>query len=363
MKKHVAFILICVLSLSLFPVTGSAASLSAESAVLIEAESGKIIFSHNYDKRLGMASTTKIMTGLVAVENSSPDDLIEVDERAVGIEGSSVYLERGERLTVRQLVYSLLLQSANDAAEALAYHVSGGIAEFAEMMNARACEIGLTSTHFTNPHGLYDENHYTTAYELALITREALKNETFREIVATKSYTFSSESKTRTIVNHNRLLKTYEGCIGVKTGFTKATGRCLVSAAQRDGVTLICVTLNAPDDWNDHRKLLDLGFETCERRTLAEEGGIRIPVCVTGSDSDCVYAVNRDRAELTLLEKNADVRMKVYTDRFLFAPVKKGEKIGYCAFETDGEIIATLDLYADRDANEKNARRKFLGVF
>ena len=236
--------------------------LSAESAILMDASDGSVLYEKNAHARKGMASTTKIMTALVAAQSMPLDKNILIPKEAVGIEGSSVYLTEGESLTVRQLLYALLLSSANDAATALAIASAGSVESFAEKMNLFAKELGLSDTHFINPHGLYHEDHYTTAFELALITAAALRNTTVKEIVSTykTDIPLGNEKKGRLLVNHNKLLKLYEGAIGVKTGFTKKTGRCLVSAAERDGLTLIAVTLNAPDDWNDHIKMLDHGF-------------------------------------------------------------------------------------------------------
>ena len=206
-------------------------SVSAKSAVLINAEDNGIIFSHNCNEKLPMASTTKIMTALVALENCPLDEKIIVDASAVGVEGSSVYLQKGEVLTLRQLLYALLLQSANDAATAIAVHVGGDVEGFARMMNEKAQKLGLHNTHFTNPHGLDDENHYTTAYELALVASAALKNPEFQKIVSTVKTEIPKGNEARYLVNHNRLLREYDGCIGVKTGFTRRCGRCLVSVS------------------------------------------------------------------------------------------------------------------------------------
>ena len=210
-------------------------SLSAASAILCDGVSGASLAEKNADARLPMASTTKIMTGLLAIERLSPDAEITVPPQAVGIEGSSVYLFAGERISVRTLLYALLLSSANDAAVALALTVSGSVEAFADLMNARGAELGLTNTRFLNPHGLPEDAHYTTARDLARLSCAALCNPLFAEIVATKRYTAPQEGTdgTRLFLNHNKLLRTYEGALGVKTGFTKKSGRCLVVAPRR----------------------------------------------------------------------------------------------------------------------------------
>ncbi|MBQ8861613.1 MAG: D-alanyl-D-alanine carboxypeptidase, partial [Clostridia bacterium] len=245
MKKFISA-LICVCLLSVFPQKACALSVSAQSAVLIEAESGKIIYEKDAHTRRGMASTTKIMTALCAIESLPLDTVVTVPQEAAGVEGSSVYLKAGEKLTLENLLYALMLQSANDAAAAVAIATAGSIEGFAELMNAKAAELGLRDTHFENPHGLDGAEHYTTAYELAKIAAHALENEDFARIVSTVKHTVpaTESSPARTLVNHNRLLRTYDDIVGVKTGFTKKCGRTLVSAAEREGVRLICVTLN-----------------------------------------------------------------------------------------------------------------------
>ncbi|MBQ7399142.1 MAG: D-alanyl-D-alanine carboxypeptidase [Clostridia bacterium] len=245
---------------------------NAAAAVLVDAKSGAVLYEKNADVRLPMASTTKIMTALVVIENSSPDDVIEISKTAAGVEGSSIYLTVGEKITVRDLLYGLMLESGNDAATALAEGVFGSVKACSKAMNEKAHEIGLVSTNFTNPHGLDDRDHYTTAYELSLITKEALKNDLFREIVSTKSYVTQGE-KNRYFSNHNRLLRSYADTIGVKTGYTSKSGRCLVTATSRDGEEYIAVTLNDSHDWNDHREMHSFAFENfCGYEIARSEG-------------------------------------------------------------------------------------------
>ncbi len=231
---------------------------NAKAACLIDAKSGAVLYSHNSSLRLPMASTTKIMTALTALDVLSPYETITVPKEAVGVEGSSIYLCNNEEITVETLLYGLLLKSGNDAAAALAYAASGSIDEFAALMNKKAQSLGLIDSHFTNPHGLHDDNHYTTAYELCLIAKAAMENDTISKITSTKSYTAPANnlSAVRSFTNHNRLLFTLDGCIGVKTGFTKAAGRCLVSAIQSGDDRYIAVTLNDGSDWADHRNML-----------------------------------------------------------------------------------------------------------
>lgn len=238
-------------------------SVSAESAVLID-ESGQILYEKNANAKGYPASTTKIMTALVTLEKLDELGLDEkseiiVPEEAVGIEGSSIYLKKGERLTIEELLYGLMLRSGNDSAAALAVCMGGSLGEFVSMMNERAAALGCSSTHFTNPSGLYDENHYTTASDLAKIAHEAMKREDFREIVRAKDW--QSEDGSRSFHNKNKTVFQYEGATGIKIGFTKASGRTLVASAERDGRQMIAVVLRDGNWFNDAYALMDYGFE------------------------------------------------------------------------------------------------------
>ncbi len=287
MRKILASMMILTLLLPLFPEKVVAApGVSAHSAIVMEATSGRVLFEKNGRSQLPMASTTKIITALVALEQGKTDAKIKISSTAAGVEGSSMYLEAGEVMTLEELLYGLMLSSGNDAAVAIAEHF-GGIEKFVKLMNQKATEVGAQNTHFENPNGLPHENHYSTAYDMALLTREGLKNPDFAKIVSTKSYSISGEGKSypRTLTNHNKLLRMMEDCIGVKTGFTKAAGRCLVSAAKRNGMTLICVTLNAPDDWNDHRTLYDYAYTTYRFAPILQSGIPLASVPVEKSDT------------------------------------------------------------------------------
>lgn len=263
MKRIIFFISLLSFILLSVPFPCSAASIpkiSAKSACLYDIDAESFIISKEMNMRLPMASTTKIMTALLAIEQCNLDEVISVPREAVGVEGSSVYLREDDLISVKNLVYSVLLQSANDAAEALAIYISGDVHSFADLMNKRAAEIGLSDTSFENPHGLDSENHYTTAHDLAILTSVAVKNDVFLQISSTFKYEFDLSESKRLLVNHNKLLRTYPDAYGVKTGYTKKSGRCLVSYASREGKNLICVTLDAPNDWSDHKNMLDYGF-------------------------------------------------------------------------------------------------------
>lgn len=361
MKKIIAFFVSLVLSFTVFSVFACALGDSARSAVLIEAASGEIIFSKDENTRRGMASTTKIMTAIVAIENSSLDKVVNIRKEAVGVEGSSIYLTEGEKITMRDLLYALMLQSANDAAAAIAYEVAGSIDGFADMMNKKAEELGLTNTHFDNPHGLDGDTHYTTAYELAVIAAYALKNETFRTIVSTvkKSAPANEKHVSRLFVNHNRLLRTYDDVIGVKTGFTKKCGRTLVSAAERDGLRLICVTLDDGNDWKDHREMLDYGFSLYENVVLTEKDGLSFSVPLVGGEKKSVTVKNAEGASAALRKNHGEIESAVYLPRFIYAGTEKGTAVGKIKYFTDGKIIGESELYLAEDAPIKYVKKGF----
>lgn len=253
--------------LFLFPVQ-AAPTTSAHSAILMDADTGRILYACNIDRRALIASTTKIMTALVVLEHCALDEEYIIPAAATGIEGSSLYLKAGERLTIRELLYGMMLHSGNDAAVALALACSDDVAEFVALMNLKAQRLDLKNTHFDNPNGLDSEENYSTAEDIARLTAAALKNETFLEIVSTRTITLGS----RTLINHNRLLWSLEGAIGVKTGYTRAAGRILVSAAQRGGRRLIAVTFHDSNDWADHAALYAYGFSRYEEAALIRAG-------------------------------------------------------------------------------------------
>ncbi len=321
---------------------------SARSAVLIEASSGNVIWSKDANEPMPMASTTKIMTALVALEACDISRRIKISPSAVGVEGSSVYLSANESLTLEELLYAMLLESANDAAAAIAIEVGGSIEGFAEMMNQKAADMGLKNTHFENPHGLDGEAHFTTAYELALIAREAYMNETFKSIVSThkKMIPLNGNEGTRVLVNHNKMLKLYDGAKGIKTGYTKKSGRCLVSSAERDGLSFIAVTLNAPDDWNDHKTMLDLGFSLYEKRTLCDIGSFSYIMPVSGGKDDHVILENTQKVSIILPRGSAEIKYTVELPHICLAPISSGEILGRLVFYLDGKEIAESEIAA-----------------
>lgn len=232
----------------------------------------------------------------------------------------------------------------------IAEEVAGDIPSFAEMMNSKAAELGLSDTHFSNPHGLDAEDHYTSAYDLARLASAALSSPVFRTIVSTYRKNIGSGENTRHLLNHNRLLKMYDDALGVKTGYTRSSGRCLVSAAERDGVMLVAVTLSDPDDWRDHTLLLDHGFERCSHVTLAAEGSISKDLCCVGGDRSFVRCANRDRLVRFSRSDHGEIKTEIHLPHFLWASVSEGECVGEAVFTCDGKELGRLPLYAENSS-------------
>lgn len=326
------------------------ADISAQAAVLIDLENGRVYYQKNADLQLPMASTTKIMTALVVLESGLDlDEYFTVDSNAIMVEGSSMGLQKGDRVTLRTLCYGMLLPSGNDAANAAAVRVGGSIEGFCQLMNQKAEELGLENTHFQTPSGLDDDEHYTTARELAAITYNAMQNEDFREICrcVTAAVEFGNPPYKRTLYNHNRLLRTYEGTIGVKTGFTKKSGRCLVSAAERNGIGLICVTLNAPNDWNDHTGLYNEAFDKLARIPLDQDNYV---VKVTGGTTSSVNLVPEAAPTATLAQGELSrVEKTVNIEPFVYAPVSTADVLGEVIYTLDSVEIARVELVAQTD--------------
>ncbi len=320
-------------------------SISAVSAILIEADSGTVIYEKNADEQRAMASTTKIMTAILTIEAGDLDSEFVADSYAIRVEGTSMGLQEGDRVSRRDLLYGILLPSGNDAANAAAVSVGGSIGGFVELMNSKAEELGLASTHFVTPSGLDAEGHCTTARDLANLTAYAMKNEIFREIVCCSSaeVEFGNPPYLRTLRNSNKMLTRYEGAIGVKTGFTDNARRCLVSAAERDGVTLIAVTLNAGDDWNDHTKMLDYGFSQVFSYPLELSCSERVAVAGTGESVE-VYAQEQ---EISLLPSQRErLLRRVMLPKFVYGSVRQGDELGCIEFSIDGKVVKTCPLYA-----------------
>ena len=350
--KAIACLALIALLLSIPPVAAHASNgapdVSAQSAILYEGESDTVLWEKQATLRLPMASTTKIMTALAVLSVLTPDATVAVPKQAVGTEGSSAYLREGELFTVEALLYALLLQSANDAAVALAIASDGSTSAFSARMNALAAQLGATETHFENPHGLHDEAHYTTAHDLAKITAAALKEPLLAKIFSSKSYSYRSSLCRRTFHNHNKLLSMSKDAIGVKTGFTKAGGRCLVGAATKDGLTLISVTLNAPNDWSDHLSLWEYGFSHYERKVLCEPYTVNESVPVSGAHLPYATLTTTERLSV-LLPKGKEVTAVKDVLPLPALPLYKGTSIGYLRFYADGREIGAVPLVLRHD--------------
>ncbi len=354
----ISFFLLSMLSLMAYAETNEVKT-SAKSSALYSPDMKTFIHGSNLNTKLPMASTTKIMTGLLAIENLDLQKAVTITKEAVGIEGSSLYLQEGDTLTVKDLIYSLLLASANDAAVALSLEVAQSNENFALMMNERAFKIGAYDTSFQNPHGLDNDDHYTTAHDLALITAEALKNPTFKNIAETYKYTFNINEKTRTVVNHNRLLKQYDGCIGVKTGYTKRCGRCLVSAAERDGITLIAVTLSDPNDWSDHKQMLDFGFSMLETVDLDLLCDLPQNIPVINGNKEYLSISIQDGENLYVKRKNSEIEITdIRLPYYITSNTKNGDIIGYITLKAESEV-KEISIVATDDVTINKTKKHF----
>lgn len=312
--------------------------LSAKAAIVYHADSGRVLYEKQADANMLIASTTKIMTGLLAIENCDLSESVMITEKMANVEGSSMYLKVGESYTLRELLYGLLLASGNDAATAIAMHVAGDEASFAALMNEKAAELGMKHTSFENPHGLDGTNHYSTALDMAILASYAMENPSFAEIVGTRHITI----KNLTYVNHNKLLWQCDGVIGVKTGYTMAAGRTLVTCCERNGQKLICVTLSAPDDWNDHKKLYDWAYDTYQDRlVLGMNTKYQIPIM---SGTDITVSVEPLTDVTVFADENDDIEYRVELPRFVFGPVYKGEKAGQIVVTVNGAKAAEVQL-------------------
>lgn len=320
-------------------------SISAKSAIVYAPETGDILFEKNAYEKLPMASTTKIMSALIVLEQDDIDEKFVVDSQAIQTEGSSMGLKEGDKVSLRDLACGMLLPSGNDAANAAAVRVAGDVESFVDIMNQRAKTYGLVNTHFVTPSGLddYTDEHYSTAYDMALLASEAMKNQAFRDICGRSSIklNFGDPPFDRWLTNSNKLLKRSDDITGVKTGFTDKAGRCLVSACKRNGTELICVTLNAPDDWNDHMKLYDRTFDFLSEQRI-DSPFESIEVDVAGGTSDKVRCITESTSAVLLNGRASEVTHKIYVSHFLYAPVKKNDEVGRVEY-----------YYNDRKISEK----------
>lgn len=371
MRRHIR-IFACILGICCLlmgrSVTASADTLSLEtsarSAVMMDGQSGRIFYQKDAHTQRPMASTTKIMTALIATERLDWDKDIIVSSRAVAVEGSALGLRGGDKITAGDLITGMMLTSGNDAANAIAEAVSGDQASFAALMNKRAQDIGMTHTHFVTPSGLDGEGHLSTAYDMALLAKEALKNERLASVFAMKTATIrlGDPKRTVTVSNHNKLLSFYPDAIGIKTGFTKKAGRCLVSAAKRDGVTLIAVTLHCPDDWDDHMRLYDAAFALTESIPLPSVVLPTVPVA--GSAIKEAKLTSPTPPTVSLFQGDQDrMTVRVELPRFVFAGGKQGDIVGQIRYSVWGRELASLPIKLEETLPEQPIAPYFTQVW
>ncbi len=323
---------------------------SALACVIIDEKSGRVLLSHNAQTPLPMASTTKVMTALLAIERGDLDAPVTCSATAFGVPGTSIYLSEGETLTLREMLYGLMLASGNDAATAIAEHVGGTVNDFCTLMTNRAAELGCKKTVFLTPHGLPCEGHYTTAHDLALIAREAMQHEIFREIVGTSRATIPWEDRPydRVLNNKNRLLTSYEGATGIKTGYTRKAGRCLVFGAEREGMRIIGVVLNCPDWFDEAARLMDLAFDRYEAVTMLHAGDVAASIPVACSDGHTVDVLLS--GDLTgVAPKGSIPQIEIDLPDSVDAPVRAGQILGSARLVSGGAVVAEVPLIAAED--------------
>lgn len=360
MLKKLRCMLVCVMivySMAAGAAESRAAPEKATSsaAVVMEVSTNRVLFESNANECMPMASTTKIMTALVALENGNPSDKVMIPREAVGVEGSSIYLKDGEELTLEQLLYGLMLSSGNDASVAIACHVGGSVEGFVDMMNKKADEIGCENTNFTNPNGLHEENHYTTAYDLAIITSYAMKNPQFSEICSTQYKEIPGPDGTkRTLKNKNKILWQYEGGNGVKTGYTKAAGKCLVSAAKQEDMQLVCVVLNSSSMFEQSMSLMDEAYKDFDYSTVLSAGeplgvipvkGAQVPGVTVCADEDIRLPLTKQE------EENINVTASLLPE--LRAPAQAGKPVGRVEIKIGTTKVMDMDITLKESISEK----------
>ncbi|MCJ8006720.1 serine hydrolase [Lederbergia wuyishanensis] len=348
-RKVIAILSTCLLLLQMiyFPIGITAATnipLSASGAILMEKDSGRVLFEKNAHEIHRIASITKIMTAILAIESGKMNDVVTIKKEAVYAEGSSVYLQIGEKIKLEDLVYGLMLRSGNDAANAIADYVGGSIEGFVFLMNQKAEELGMTNTKFANPHGLDNkENHYSTAYDMALLTKYAMNNKKYQKISGTKVYKFKREKGPQSWINKNRLLtEKYKYCTGGKTGYTKRAGRTLVTTAEKNATELIAVTLDASDDWNDHITMYERAFNEYPVKTLVEKGNLSIEA--KGIKNKELFVKNSIRYPLSN-DEISDVRIEYkLQDPNILAKTNRG-RVGTAIFHFQEKPLEKVPIY------------------
>lgn len=364
LKKSRLFCTLGTIFVMLLPLQGFAnmSDLTAKSAIVIEASTGKVLYAKSAEEKRYPASTTKMMTLIVALESGQLDDIVTASANAASTEGSSLSLTAGEQLKLRDMLYGIMLISGNDATVAVAEHIAGSVDKFAAMMTSKAHAIGAKDTNFTNSSGLPDDDHYTTAHDLARIAAYGYKNQLFKEIVSTKTKIIPWPGKeyNRELFNENRMLWLYDGGNGVKTGYTDAAGRCLVSAANREGIQLVAVVLDSEHMWDDSIKLLDYGFPQLKAHTIFNEGDILKTVRVVNGTADSVKLVTKTGLSVPLVEnEETEIHTAVEVDNKIAAPIREGQKLGTIRTYYKDTEISSVDLVAE----EGVARKSFFDIF
>ncbi|MBR2735624.1 MAG: D-alanyl-D-alanine carboxypeptidase [Clostridia bacterium] len=339
-----------------------AMDISAKSAILICADSGSVIFAKNESEPLPMASTTKIMTSLLALENIEAfgDKEIEITDEMVRVEGTSMGLAAGNTVNLETLVQGMMMVSGNDAANAAAIAVAGSSETFVDKMNEKAKLIGMKDTLFCTPSGLDKDDHHSTAYDMAILGAYAMENENFSKIVSQKSMKvhFVNPNKYITMKNHNKLLRLYDGCIGIKTGFTKAAGRCLVSCAQKNGAKLICVTLNAPNDWDDHTKLFDYGFNNVTVKTF-NDSDYFVDIPVKGNETDHIKGKGNSVFEVCIKKDDENkIKREIEIPSVCALPIERGQILGNVVYYLGDNVIGKNPIVATDSAHEKTHEKE-----
>ena len=362
LKKWIAGTAAALLAAVLFTST-QVNAISAKKAIVLDAQTGRVLYAHAENDRALIASTTKIMTALIICEQCNVLDRMKIPKEAVGIEGSSMYLQEGEVLTLQELLYGLMLRSGNDAAVALAIYCGGTVEGFAQLMNDKAHRLGMENTHFSNPNGLDAPDHYSTAKDMAILAAYAMENPIFRQTVSTKSVTTGN----RVLQNHNKLLWRVEGTDGVKTGFTKAAGRILVSSTTRQGRRIIVVTMDDPNDWLDHERLIEDAFSKFTVKTLVTKGEMLGKAEVAGGEAGEVELLAGETFTFAL---RPDEKVDFYLPApgFVYAPVVEGALAGYAHVMVDGASVGKVPLVYGQTIERTEEKKltliqRFLNLF
>ncbi|PAB61193.1 D-alanyl-D-alanine carboxypeptidase family protein [Anaeromicrobium sediminis] len=362
LKKY-ALLTVCFLVLMGTNSFGLEVPLSASSAILMDRSTGRVLYARNINTKMPMASTTKIMTALLAIKNGDLNSYVKVPTEAVGVEGSSIYLQHGEKILLRDLVYGLMLRSGNDSAVAIAHHVGKSVDQFVDMMNSEAKRLGAKNTNFMNPNGLHHDKHYTTAYDLALITREALKNHAFREVTKTKLWVAEREGH-KYFYNKNKTLSRYKGGDGVKTGYTKAAGRCLVTSATRDNMQLIAVVLNDPNWFNDCFRMLDFGFDNFNGTEVFAKDKIAKKVTISNGEKKYTNLVYKDNIVVPLKEGEEKlIKTIIEIDENIQAPIKRRQCLGQANVYLNDKLLGTTDIISREDIEVEKIQNKITNYF